>query len=145
MVGFFREQARSYRFFRFGVFGWLARRYGTIYGWDFQHAAVEKYNKPGKHLGEFDHETGIQNKPADPTRKVAMKHVIMGVPQGEDFASYEKEIPVSVEDLKPIMGWEKDNDFVYDYRLTAEQITAIEQLCSLELPKDLELFLTCNA
>jgi hypothetical protein len=74
-----------------------------------------------------------------------MKHVIMGVPEGEDFASYEKEIPVSVEDLKPIMGWEKDDDFVYDYRLTLEQITAIEQLCSLELPKNLELFLTCNA
>lgn len=74
-----------------------------------------------------------------------MKHVIMGVPQGEDFASFEKEIPVSVADLKPIMGWVKDEDCVYDYRLTVEQISAIEQLCSLELPKDLELFLTCNA
>lgn len=74
-----------------------------------------------------------------------MKHVIMGVPQGEDFASFEKEIPVSVADLKLIMGWVKDDDCVYDYRLTAEQISAIEQLCSLELPKDLELFLTCNA
>jgi hypothetical protein len=74
-----------------------------------------------------------------------MKHVIMGVPQGEDFASFEKEIPVSVADLKPIMGWVKDDDCVYDYRLTAEQISAIEQLCSLELPKNLELFLTCNA
>ncbi|MEB0226513.1 colicin E3/pyocin S6 family cytotoxin [Pseudomonas sp. 10S4] len=45
-------------------------RSGTIYEWDFQHGAVEKYNKRGKHLGEFDHETGTQNKPADPTRKV---------------------------------------------------------------------------
>lgn len=43
---------------------------GTIYEWDLQHGAVEKYNKRGKHLGEFNHETGIQNKPADPTRKV---------------------------------------------------------------------------
>ncbi|MFQ6574732.1 colicin E3/pyocin S6 family cytotoxin [Pseudomonas sp. UM16] len=43
---------------------------GTIYEWDFQHGAVEKYNKRGKHLGEFDHETGTQNKAADPTRKV---------------------------------------------------------------------------
>lgn len=43
---------------------------GTIYEWDFQHGAVEKYNKRGKHLGEFDHETGHQNKPADPARKV---------------------------------------------------------------------------
>jgi hypothetical protein len=45
-------------------------RSGTIYEWDFQHGAVEKYNKRGKHLGEFNHETGTQNKPADPTRKV---------------------------------------------------------------------------
>ncbi|MGH8328882.1 MAG: colicin E3/pyocin S6 family cytotoxin [Pseudomonas fluorescens] len=45
-------------------------RSGTIYEWDFQHGAVEKYNKRGKHLGEYNHETGTQNKPADPTRKV---------------------------------------------------------------------------
>ena len=74
-----------------------------------------------------------------------MKHVIMGVPEGEEFASFEKEIPVSVADLNLIMGWEKDDDYVYDYRLTSEQISAIEQLYSLELPRDLELFLTCNA
>ncbi|WP_296257909.1 MULTISPECIES: colicin E3/pyocin S6 family cytotoxin [unclassified Pseudomonas] len=48
---------------------WKSRD-GTIYEWDFQHGAVEKYNKRGKHLGEFDHETGIQNKAADPTRRV---------------------------------------------------------------------------
>ncbi|MEH6353109.1 S-type pyocin domain-containing protein [Pseudomonas sp. 3JA] len=39
-----------------------------IYEWDLQHGAVEKYNKRGKHLGEFDHITGAQTKPADPTR-----------------------------------------------------------------------------
>ncbi len=33
---------------------WKSRD-GTIYEWDFQHGAVEKYNKRGKHLGEFDH------------------------------------------------------------------------------------------
>ena len=48
---------------------WKSRD-GTIYEWDFQHGAVEKYNKRGKHLGEFDHKTGTQNKAADPTRKV---------------------------------------------------------------------------
>lgn len=74
-----------------------------------------------------------------------MRYVIMGVPDGEDFASFEKEIPLSVADLKPIMGWEKDGDHVYDYRLTSEQISAIEQRCSLELPRNLELFLTCSA
>lgn len=43
---------------------------GTIYEWDFQHGAVEKYNKRGKHLGEFDHNSGSQTKPADPTRSI---------------------------------------------------------------------------
>ncbi|WP_421666978.1 hypothetical protein [Pseudomonas chlororaphis] len=43
------------------------------------------------------------------------------------------------------MGWATDDDCVYDYRLTPEQISAIEQLCSLELPKNLELFLSCSA
>ena len=43
---------------------------GTIYEWDFQHGALEKYNKRGKHLGEFDHNSGAQTKPADPTRRI---------------------------------------------------------------------------
>jgi len=43
---------------------------GNIYEWDSQHGAVEKYNKRGKHLGEFDPNTGQQTKPADKSRKV---------------------------------------------------------------------------
>ncbi|WP_415974044.1 colicin E3/pyocin S6 family cytotoxin [Rhodococcus sp. 077-4] len=42
---------------------------GNIYEWDRQHGAVEKYSKNGKHLGEFDPNTGAQTKPPDPTRK----------------------------------------------------------------------------
>ncbi|MGE8067823.1 colicin E3/pyocin S6 family cytotoxin [Pseudomonas sp. NPDC089569] len=48
---------------------WKDRK-GTIYEWDFQHGAIEKYTKRGKHLGEFNHETGAQTKPADPTRRI---------------------------------------------------------------------------
>ena len=43
---------------------------GNIYEWDSQHGAVEKYNKRGKHQGEFDPMTGKQNKAADKTRTV---------------------------------------------------------------------------
>ena len=43
---------------------------GNIYEWDSQHGKVEKYNKAGKHLGEFDHTTGQQTKPSDPTRRI---------------------------------------------------------------------------
>lgn len=43
---------------------------GHIYEWDFQHGAVEKYNKRGKHLGEFNYVTGEQTKAPDSTRNV---------------------------------------------------------------------------
>lgn len=43
---------------------------GTIYEWDFQHGTVEKYNKRGRHLGEFDHLTGVELKPADSSRRI---------------------------------------------------------------------------
>ncbi|WP_228991149.1 colicin E3/pyocin S6 family cytotoxin [Streptomyces sp. DH8] len=43
---------------------------GTIYEWDSQHGTVEKYNKRGKHQGEYDPKTGAQTKPADPKREV---------------------------------------------------------------------------
>ncbi|MDD2058499.1 colicin E3/pyocin S6 family cytotoxin [Pseudomonas sp. GD03860] len=48
---------------------WKDRK-GRIYEWDSQHGAVEIYDKQGKHLGEFDAETGEQTKPAKPGRKV---------------------------------------------------------------------------
>nr|WP_255557975.1 colicin E3/pyocin S6 family cytotoxin [Photobacterium sp. WH24] len=41
-----------------------------IYEWDSQHGKVEVYDKNGKHIGEFDHITGEQNKPRDPSRKI---------------------------------------------------------------------------
>ncbi|GAB6404950.1 hypothetical protein PMHK_23780 [Pseudomonas sp. MHK4] len=41
-----------------------------FFEWDSQHGAVEKYNKRGKYLGEFDPKTGEQTKNADDTREV---------------------------------------------------------------------------
>lgn len=43
---------------------------GTIYEWDYENGRVEKYNKRGKHLGEFDPVTGEQTKPAKDERSV---------------------------------------------------------------------------
>lgn len=73
-----------------------------------------------------------------------MKHLIMGVPKGEDFPSFEKQLPITTTELKSIMGWEKEEDSLHDYRLTEHQIIGIEEACSLEFPKDLELFLTSH-
>ncbi|VVH67409.1 Colicin E3 (EC, partial [uncultured Gammaproteobacteria bacterium] len=43
---------------------------GNIYEWDYRHGTLEKYNKGGKHLGEYDPKTGKQLKPANKTRRV---------------------------------------------------------------------------
>ncbi|AZE10724.1 Colicin E3 [Pseudomonas chlororaphis subsp. aureofaciens] len=48
---------------------WKDRK-GRIYEWDSQHGAVEIYDKQGKHLGEFDPETGEQTRPVKPGRTV---------------------------------------------------------------------------
>jgi hypothetical protein len=43
---------------------------GNIYEWDYQHGSVEKYDKRGKHLGEYDPRTGEPLKGVDDTRSV---------------------------------------------------------------------------
>lgn len=73
-----------------------------------------------------------------------MKQLIMGVPKGEDFPSFEKQIFVEITELSLIMGWENDVDPLHDYRLTHQQIIAIEKACLIDLPKDLDYFLTSN-
>ena len=73
-----------------------------------------------------------------------MKHVLMGVAKNEDVASFQQEIEISLSDLTLVMGWEEDEDCLYDYRLTAQQISALEKYCSFEFPKVLDLYLTCN-
>lgn len=43
---------------------------GIIFEWDSQHGTVEMYDKRGRHLGEFDPDTGQQTKPANNKRSV---------------------------------------------------------------------------
>ena len=75
-----------------------------------------------------------------------MKHIIMGVPQDGEFATFTRELPESVfDDLKIIMGWKDENDHLYDFQLTKDQIQKIEAIISVKLPSDhLDLFLTCS-
>jgi hypothetical protein len=49
---------------------WVDRK-GRIYEWDYKSNAVEKFDKLGAHLGEFNHITGKQTKPAKPGRKTS--------------------------------------------------------------------------
>ena len=41
---------------------------GRIFEWDYRHGSVEQYDKRGRHVGEFDANTGDQLKPASPHR-----------------------------------------------------------------------------
>ena len=43
---------------------------GNIYEWDSRHGRVEKYNKRGKHQGEFEPNTGEQINPPNPDYEV---------------------------------------------------------------------------
>lgn len=71
-----------------------------------------------------------------------MKFIVMGVPEGEDFPSFEKEIPIALTELAFIMGWKNDEDPLHDYLLTAQHIAALEKACLIELPGNLNFFLT---
>jgi len=69
---------------------------------------------------------------------------VMGVPKGEDFPSFEKQIPIALTELSLIMGWKKDEDPLHDYLLTEQHITAIEKVCLIDLPRNLIFFLTSS-
>jgi hypothetical protein len=44
--------------------------------------------------------------------------------------------------LAAIMNWQDEDDWMFDYQLNAEQISAIQEIEQYELPKELDLFLT---
>jgi hypothetical protein len=50
-----------------------------------------------------------------------MKHTVMGIYEGDDFASYENVLPIKSEELAVLMGWKDQEDYVYDYQLTKDQ------------------------
>jgi len=72
------------------------------------------------------------------------RFLVMGVPEGADFPSFEKQISIALTELSLIMGWGKDEDPFHDYLLTEQQITAIEKACLIDLPKNLIFFLTSS-
>lgn len=50
-----------------------ARRWSDddyLYEWDGLHGRIEKYDKEGHHLGEYDAETGRLTKSAEPGRRI---------------------------------------------------------------------------
>jgi hypothetical protein len=49
---------------------WFDGETGYIYEWDYQHGRVERYDGRGRHLGEFDPDTGAMTKSADPRQTI---------------------------------------------------------------------------
>ncbi len=49
---------------------WFDDGTGYTYEWDYQHGRVERYDRRGHHLGEFDPETGMMTKPANSTQTI---------------------------------------------------------------------------
>jgi len=50
-----------------------ARRWSDgdcLYEWDGLHGRIEKYDKTGRHLGEYHAETGELTKAAEPGRRI---------------------------------------------------------------------------
>lgn len=71
-----------------------------------------------------------------------MKHQVMGVKRGEDFPLFQQTLSIATSDLKIVMGWENEQEFQHDYRLTEQQIIEIETSCAITLPRDLDLYLS---
>jgi hypothetical protein len=69
----------------------------------------------------------------------------MGVIDGDDFASYEVMLCIESEDLAQIMNWARKEQYAYDYELTALQLQALEEACSIKLPENLTFFLTASS
>lgn len=72
-----------------------------------------------------------------------MRHVVKGVVPGEDFASFSKGLDVPLPVLKSIMSWRSDEDSIYDYQLSSEQVAGIEKACSMIFPQGLDYYLAC--
>ncbi|WP_323155487.1 hypothetical protein [Pseudomonas alvandae] len=73
-----------------------------------------------------------------------MNHKIMGVIDGDDFASYETALVINDQELAKIMNWTGREEQLYDYELTASQINELEAACSIILPRNLVLYLTTS-
>ncbi|WP_339526988.1 hypothetical protein [Pseudomonas sp. EL_65y_Pfl2_R96] len=78
--------------------------------------------------------------------KYELKFQIYGIPENGDLAVFEVDLPRSVttDALMPIMAWHEEEDAMESHPLSAGQVTAIESLAMIELPKELMLYLSSH-
>ncbi|WP_123423906.1 hypothetical protein [Pseudomonas brassicacearum] len=76
--------------------------------------------------------------------KYELRFQIYGIPENGDLAVFEVDLPrtVTTDALMPIMAWHEEEDAMASHLLSAGQVTAIESLAMIELPKNLMLYLS---
>lgn len=76
--------------------------------------------------------------------KYDLKYQIYGKDKASDVAVFEIDLAptVTTDALMPIMAWHEEEDAMAIHLLTARQITAIERLAMIKLPRQLMLHLS---
>ena len=120
--------------------------------WDSQHGRIEKYNKKGKHLGEFDADTGTMTKPADPTRKVEpqmsnVKRLITVFEKGDDeFLKDEIELSSPIlSELQSLFSVGSDNPMYDCFEITIKEAPYFKDRFNIQLNLEKYIYyLECN-
>lgn len=72
-----------------------------------------------------------------------MSFGVLGFHPGKDELVFEQNIGLSVAELKTILRWASEDEHIgADFRLSATQVLAIEQLEAVVFPRGLDLYLT---
>lgn len=74
-----------------------------------------------------------------------MKHYITGYNIGEDTQVFKVRLPLQLAELREIMQWPDDSYCVYDNELNDALAQKIGKLSGLDLPYELDLFLTTES
>ena len=76
--------------------------------------------------------------------KYDLKFQIYGIDETSDLAVFEIDLSptVTTDVLMPIIAWHKEEDAMASHLLTARQVTAIERLTTIQLPRKLKLYLS---
>lgn len=74
-----------------------------------------------------------------------MKHYITGYNQADDVQIFKIRLPLQLAELREIMAWTDDGYCCYDNELTEIQAKLIGEASGIQLPYELDLFLTTES
>jgi hypothetical protein len=131
---------------------------GGLYEWDSQHGTVERYNRAGKHIGEFAPNTGEQTKPADETSRPNQENRTMTTQsvsrwirgydknQGKLVLEYQLPESLTLERLQLLFQVSTDNPMFDCFPVEDSVARVLEEAVGASLLCDeRELFLEADA